>query len=141
MGPSAFRAGVSSFLQKFSYGNAETKDLWEYLQRHADKNAPFNITLVMDTWTRQMGYPLISPEKRTDGTWILRQQRFLDDRDSATTKKAGPSDKSPYGYRWEVPVGLEWPVGSGRGVNQTINKMIWMNHDSDTGRNQRLNAC
>ncbi len=56
MGPSSFRAGVSAFLHKFSYANAETADLWEYLQKQSNR-AP-NITLVMDSWTRQMGMNL-----------------------------------------------------------------------------------
>ena len=45
----------------------------------------------MDTWTLQMGYPVVSV-KKSGNKFILTQERFLSD-GSATTK----SDESPFG--------------------------------------------
>ncbi|GLG95614.1 Aminopeptidase N, partial [Gryllus bimaculatus] len=103
MGEELFRRGISSFLQKFKYKNAETKDLWDVLQETMDTSvggkSPVNITHVMDTWTRQKGFPVLTVIIDDAGNRVLTQQRFLADPDADTS-----NDVSPYGYRWEVPI-------------------------------------
>ena len=46
------------FLSKFEYGNAVTADLWHELSGVSSQQ--LNITRIMDTWTRQMGYPVLT---------------------------------------------------------------------------------
>ncbi|XP_035709803.1 glutamyl aminopeptidase isoform X2 [Folsomia candida] len=122
MGLSRFRKGVSNFLQKYSYANAETMDLWSYLQKEVDRSNPANISLVMDTWTGQMGYPVLILNKSEDGrAWMVSQQRFLDNRDAV---QQGTHSESPFHYRWEIPIELEWTINS-----KSTEKMIWMRHD------------
>jgi aminopeptidase N len=55
LGDIKFRCGLSGYLERFSYGNAETKDLWKALEKSSEKP----VGMVMATWTRQKGYPLI----------------------------------------------------------------------------------
>jgi len=97
MGPEEFRIGVKRFLEKFKYGNAITADLWAQLTGVSSKQ--LNISKIMDTWTRQMGYPVLQVEKVKPTEWRLMQSRYLLDKSAASR-----SPPSPYDYKWEVPV-------------------------------------
>ena len=68
MGPEDFRRGISQFLTKFKYANAVTQDLWDVLEEVSSEN--LKITSIMDTWTRQMGYPVINVKKPTEENYI-----------------------------------------------------------------------
>ena len=57
LGTENFRVGVRNFLRKFIYGNAVTQDLWNSLQGVIKDKV--NVTRTMDTWTRQMGFPVL----------------------------------------------------------------------------------
>lgn len=58
------------FIRQFS--NAEQDDLWDYLTAAAeeDETLPDGVTvkMIMDTWTLQMGYPVITVTRTPDGT-------------------------------------------------------------------------
>ncbi|KAJ8335466.1 hypothetical protein SKAU_G00388080 [Synaphobranchus kaupii] len=56
-----FQKGVQSYLKAYQYNSAETQNLWSHLQRAVD-NSSLHIPVaeVMDTWTQQSGYPLIT---------------------------------------------------------------------------------
>ena len=60
----------TSIPRKFK--NAEQDDLWHYLTEaaHEAGTLPANLTVktIMDTWTLQMGYPVIKVERSADGT-------------------------------------------------------------------------
>ncbi|XP_068219694.1 glutamyl aminopeptidase-like [Palaemon carinicauda] len=120
LGPETFRAGVSSFLRKFKYDNAVTKDLWTELEKISKGN--LNISNIMDTWTRQMGYPVLSVKRSSaDSNKIeLRQKRFLLD------PTAESPDDSPYGYLWDIPVSYATSVSN---KTQT---WFWRNNDTLT---------
>ena len=63
MGAEKFRIGVKRFLKKYSYKNAVTADLWRELTKVSGQfgiKGQLNITSIMDTWTRQMGYPVLT---------------------------------------------------------------------------------
>ncbi|XP_066980516.1 glutamyl aminopeptidase-like [Macrobrachium rosenbergii] len=98
LGPEVFRVGVSNFLRKFKYDNAVTKDLWTELENIS--SGRLDISNIMDTWTRQMGYPVLSVKRSAvDSNKIeMRQTRFLSD------PKAESPDDSPFRYRWDIPV-------------------------------------
>jgi len=95
MGPEEFRLGISRFLEKYQYDNAVTNQLWKELESVSSKG--LNVTHIMDTWTRQMGFPLITVEKLKDRVYRLRQSRFLLD-----PSKAGQGEPSPFDYKWDV---------------------------------------
>ncbi|XP_043192458.1 glutamyl aminopeptidase-like isoform X2 [Amphibalanus amphitrite] len=97
MGDEEFRQGISNFLKRFAYDNAVTLDLWNELSKVSSKRLP--ISKIMDTWTRQMGFPVLEMTRGAGGaTYTVTQRRFLAD------KEAEDTTKSPYNYRWEVPV-------------------------------------
>ncbi len=55
----AMRAGIRSFLVKYSYLSASTEDLWNSFETEND----FNVVEMMETWTKQKGFPVISVMK------------------------------------------------------------------------------
>ncbi|XP_017883945.1 glutamyl aminopeptidase isoform X3 [Ceratina calcarata] len=95
IGPEPFYGAITTYLKKFMYHNAETSDLFRILQ---DASPELNVTSIMDTWTRQKGFPVVNV-KKTDNKYILTQKRFLADPDA----NFDPSE-SEYGYKWIIPI-------------------------------------
>ena len=72
MGDEMFRIGVKRFLEKYKYANAVTKDLWRELEAiSVEKSTRLNIEHIMDTWTRQMGFPVIQVGEKKEYENIL----------------------------------------------------------------------
>ena len=95
LGPESFQRGLQGYLSAHQYRNARTEDLWSALESASGEP----VTSIMDSWTKQMGYPVLQVE--TTGVpgrreLILSQQRFVYDRlldDSGTDAEV-----------WRVPV-------------------------------------
>ncbi|XP_013141776.1 PREDICTED: aminopeptidase N-like, partial [Papilio polytes] len=64
LGEHVFREAINNYLVKHSYGNAEQDDLWSELtaatQRHGGLSRNVTVKQIMDTWTTQTGYPLLT---------------------------------------------------------------------------------
>ncbi|KAL4641863.1 glutamyl aminopeptidase isoform X1 [Arapaima gigas] len=101
MGQEKFRDGCQNYLKKFHFQNAKTSDFWASLQEVSG----LPVTDIMDTWTKQMGYPVLNISM-TGAQAKLTQDRFLLD------PNADPSQPSvPLNYKWTIPV--QWySVGS-----------------------------
>ncbi|XP_051950921.1 leucyl-cystinyl aminopeptidase-like [Xyrauchen texanus] len=68
-----FRKGVIEYLQKYTFRNTESEDLWNSLSQVSKQ--PFNIAQIMNTWTVQKGFPLVSVKR--NGTQVtLTQEHF-----------------------------------------------------------------
>lgn len=94
LGPDRFRAGVSYYLTKHSYGNTETNDLWDAIEHvvSTDGGEMVPVRRLMDSWIWQAGYPLVSA--RLDGIdLVLSQRQFT-------------FDNKPDATIWVVPVHL-----------------------------------
>lgn len=87
-----FFDGIVSYLRKHSYGNAHKDHLWEALSQSASaKGRPVNVKTIMDTWTVQKGYPLVSIT--LDGrTLKLTQQIFTQ------------YHQDDSGFLWQIPL-------------------------------------
>jgi puromycin-sensitive aminopeptidase len=97
LGADVFREGVSLYLQRHRYANAETTDLWKALGDAARQPIP----AVMDGWIFKPGYPLVTVEP--DGTGLkLSQRRF--------SYLGGEADA---GQRWRIPVVVRGSVKHG----------------------------
>lgn len=73
-----FKKGLNLYLNNFLYGNATSDDLWETLEEASNKP----ITEIMPKWTRQMGYPVITVKRETEGNGcklFLTQCQFYAD--------------------------------------------------------------
>ncbi|XP_047509219.1 glutamyl aminopeptidase isoform X1 [Pieris napi] len=99
IGEENFRKGVSDYLKKYKYGNTVTQELLSSLEPYFKTLYPhLSLKYIMDTWTRQMGYPLITVRPAANNIYILTQSRFL--LDPAATY----DDDSEFHYRWYVPI-------------------------------------
>ncbi|KAK6184662.1 hypothetical protein SNE40_007092 [Patella caerulea] len=119
LGEENFKKGLSSYLTTHKYGNAKTSDLWESLQGVSGSN--INVKDVMDTWTLQMGYPLVTI-KRSEDSVTLEQDRFLFNPNSDEK----PEFISPFDYQWYIP--FTYITDKNPSHIQTI----WMNKTSVT---------
>ncbi|KAJ3074533.1 Aminopeptidase 2 mitochondrial [Podochytrium sp. JEL0797] len=79
LGGQVFMDGVRAYLQEFKYKNTVTADLWKHLSASSGKD----IAALMHSWTKEMGYPLVSVESEVYDdeaktmTVALSQARFL----------------------------------------------------------------
>lgn len=67
-----FRAGLRSYLKKFAYKNAKGDDLWNEI----GKAARMPVRIMVNTWLRQVGFPLVEAQK-LDSKIVLHQKRFV----------------------------------------------------------------
>lgn len=96
IGSDVFYGAISIYLNKFIFHNAETADLFQIMQEASPDH--LNVTDIMDTWTRQKGFPVVNVHK-SDNKYILTQKRFLADPDAQFD-----SSDSKYGYKWTIPI-------------------------------------
>ncbi|XP_064416907.1 glutamyl aminopeptidase isoform X1 [Latimeria chalumnae] len=89
--PKDFQRGCQAYLKKHQFKNAKTDDFWKALEEAS--GSP--VKEVMDTWTRQMGFPVLHAKLQNQ----LTQQRFLLD------PKANPAEPpSELKYKWNIPI-------------------------------------
>ncbi|XP_066184231.1 aminopeptidase N [Sylvia atricapilla] len=122
-----FKEGLQSYLHTFSYNNTVYTDLWVHLQQAVENNSlqlPDSISNIMDRWTLQMGFPVVTVNTRT-GT--VSQAHFLLD---PTTSVDRPS---VFNYTWIIPI--TWMTGSGQG-----NGNYWLTKVTDTNSNFRVDS-
>ena len=112
----AFVEGVSNYLNAYKYDNAEQDDLWSFLTdaAHAKGTLDPDLTVkeIMDTWTLQMGYPVL--HVKTDlakQTLEISQERYL---------SVDPDLKvrDDHDYQWWVPITFDYAGGQ---FNKTNN--------------------
>ncbi|KAB0800625.1 hypothetical protein PPYR_05232 [Photinus pyralis] len=77
-----FKNGVTHYLNKHKFSNAEQDDLWQALteQAHEDASLLSHLTVkeIMDTWTLQTGFPLVTVIRNYQtNSAQLSQERFL----------------------------------------------------------------
>lgn len=94
-----FVQGLRSYLRAFAYNNTIYDDLWVHLQKAvANQTAvklPKSVKSIMDTWTLQMGFPVVTVNTTTG---LITQKHFLLDSESKVTRP------SAFNYTWIVPV-------------------------------------
>ncbi|NXX16101.1 AMPE aminopeptidase, partial [Podargus strigoides] len=95
--PNLFQKGCQAYLKKHHFQNAKTQQFWEALEEASNKP----VKEVMDTWTRQMGYPVLEMGSNS----VFTQKRFLLDPNANASHP--PSD---LGYKWNIPV--KWRLGN-----------------------------
>lgn len=77
LGPDRFAAGVQHYLERHSYANTTTTDLWDALETSSGEP----VRSVMDGWIFTGGYPIVSVEPHPSGL-TLSQHRFVYGTDS-----------------------------------------------------------
>ena len=102
LGAEAFQRGLQGYISAHQYSNARTEDLWSALETASGEP----VTSIMDSWTKQMGYPVLQVE--TTGPparreLILSQERFVYDR---LLEYHGPEPEV-----WRVPIRVTQGAG------------------------------
>ncbi|XP_021607282.1 aminopeptidase M1 isoform X2 [Manihot esculenta] len=72
LGAECFQRSLASYIKKHAYSNAKTEDLWTALEEGSGE--PVNE--LMNSWTRQKGYPVVSV-KLKDQKLEFEQSQFL----------------------------------------------------------------
>ncbi|RXN10957.1 thyrotropin-releasing hormone-degrading ectoenzyme [Labeo rohita] len=129
MGQPLFQRGLNDYLMTHMYGNAARDDLWnkfsEAMQR---EGKDINITQVMDRWTLQMGYPVvtISKNESLDNSVTISQEHFVYD----TEAKIQNPELFNKSFQWQIPLTLA--VGNSSHIStETI---IWVSNKTETHR-------
>lgn len=64
LGQETLKRGLTNYLEAHKFGSARQDDLWNSLtvQAHDDDSLQRNMTVkeIMDTWTLQTGYPVVT---------------------------------------------------------------------------------
>ncbi|XP_075641384.1 aminopeptidase M1-like isoform X2 [Castanea sativa] len=72
LGAECFQRSLASYIKKYACSNAKTEDLWAALEEGSGE--PVN--KLMNSWTKQKGYPVVSVEVK-DQTLVFEQSQFL----------------------------------------------------------------
>ncbi|KAJ7329833.1 hypothetical protein JRQ81_016007 [Phrynocephalus forsythii] len=134
MGHSVFQMGLQDYLNIHKYGNAARNDLWNTLSETLRKVGKFvNIQVVMDQWTLQMGYPVITimGNETADNTVGIYQEHFVYDL-AIKTKDVGLGNNS---YLWQIPL----TIAVGNTSHISSEAIIWVSNKSEHHRIASLN--
>ncbi|XP_028269982.1 leucyl-cystinyl aminopeptidase [Parambassis ranga] len=88
-----FRKGIIQYLKQFSGLNTGTDDLWNSLTQVELSTQHQNISEMMNSWTSQKGFPLVTVSRKGDQV-TLTQEHFLLTSDNATHTSS----------LWNIPV-------------------------------------
>ena len=103
LGADRFRDGIREYLHTHRYGNTETSDLWDAIEKVTGEP----VRRIMDSWIWQGGYPLVSA--RIDGDdLVLGQDRFLFDDDGTDLT------------RWAIPVHVAQQAGGAARLEKVL---------------------
>src|SRR5260370_7834959 len=74
LGAENFRKGISLYLNKHKYANAETTDLWDALEESTHEP----VRTLMDSWIFQQGFPVVNVAAANGGRALkISQRRFF----------------------------------------------------------------
>ncbi|XP_068611631.1 thyrotropin-releasing hormone-degrading ectoenzyme-like [Brachionichthys hirsutus] len=125
MGKSLFQKGLNDYLLSHMYGNAARYDLWSKLsQAMRSEGRDVDVGRMMDGWTLQMGYPVVTISKSQSelpAHYItVSQDHFL----------YGQEVGNNNSLQWQVP--LMVAVGNGSSIG--LGSLIWVNNRTETHR-------
>ena len=138
LGTETFKKGVTNYLEQNKFGNAKQDDLWNALTTaaQADRVLDDNLSVkeIMDTWTLQMGFPVIEVKRQYDSSRgiSIKQERFLlyeDEKASVNESKKGIK------YKWWIPISYTTPGGNY--LNAT--PQFWLQPNASGSTQQTVN--
>lgn len=113
-----FQKGLNRYLLNRMYKNAEQDDLWSVLTEQSRKNQILakntSIKDIMDTWTLQTGFPLVTLTRNYKNNSLkFAQKQFL-----LNNKQNETDDKNNNTNLWYIPISYRTKSGS--------LKTVWM---------------
>ncbi|XP_058480542.1 thyrotropin-releasing hormone-degrading ectoenzyme-like isoform X1 [Solea solea] len=128
MGQPLFQKGLNDYLLSHMYGNAARDDLWRKLsQAMHSEGRDIDIGEMMDRWTLQMGYPVVTISKNQSEQLPTRyitvsQEHFLYGQEVRNSNNDS--------LRWQVPL----TVAVGNMSTASLQSLIWINNRTETHR-------
>ncbi|CAH1790157.1 unnamed protein product [Owenia fusiformis] len=117
-----FRKGLANYLRDNAYGNTHHTDLWNSLTDQAtSEGKDINVGEIMNTWVRQMGYPVVTVSRNGASAEAVQKHYLLDPSQTPDSKYP-----SAYNYIWKIPLSFTTKSES----NFTDPPMIWMNEET-----------
>ncbi|XP_049880547.1 aminopeptidase N-like [Pectinophora gossypiella] len=100
LGEDVFRKALHNYLVKYSYKNAAQDDLWRELtavsQQYGRLASNMTVKQVMDTWTTQTGYPLLTVTRDySEKSLTISQKRYIN-----------LGVKAPTAVSWWIPLSV-----------------------------------
>lgn len=137
VGKEDFQKGLRMYVTKYKFRNARMEQLWDTFTEAVDNQ--YDIKSVMTTWTRQMGYPVITMRAQAD-SFHLTQNRFLLDTNNETDINGSSNiNGSSDSFSWVVPftyvtedddeVQLIWMNKSSAVIPRTKDRWILANQE------------
>ncbi|XP_015239591.1 PREDICTED: thyrotropin-releasing hormone-degrading ectoenzyme [Cyprinodon variegatus] len=124
MGQPLFQKGLNDYLLSHMYGNAARDDLWNKLTKamHSE-GQDIDIGEMMDRWTLQMGYPVVTISKNQSEQLpthyiTITQEHFL----------YGEEVRKNNSLQWQVPL----TVAVGNSSTVCLESLIWINNRTET---------
>ncbi|KAL8573749.1 hypothetical protein ACOMHN_019023 [Nucella lapillus] len=117
------------YLRDHQYGNADHTDLCRaraLAEQTKEEHTDLDIADIMNTWTLQMGFPVVTVRRNFLGDVTVSQKRFL----------INPEAKDPgvytsdYGYQWHVPITMT--SSAQPQFNVTEDNIRWLSTDEKT---------
>lgn len=133
MGQQVFQRGLNDYLMTHMYSNAARDDLWNKLSVAMQKEGKdVNIKEVMDCWTLQMGYPVVTISKNDsmDRRLTITQEHFIYDPES----RLRDPDLFNKSFQWHIPLTLA--VGNSTSVS--LESVLWVSNKTEIHRVGRV---
>ena len=123
LGEETLRKGLKNYLLAFSYNNAEQDDLWRHLTEAGRQDGKHvDVKMVMDSWTLQMGYPVVTVTQDYSNKVVkMYQQHFFLDPNASVS-----ADDPDRGFSWHVPVTII--TATDRSYDKP--KQMWLNKEN-----------
>ena len=110
-----FFQGISNYLNFFRYDNAIQDQLWSFLTNVTSSSVLDNHTIktIMDTWTLQEGYPLLTVTRNgVDNSISLAQRRYLLDPFAVNQTSIYVNPFTSFPFQWYIPFNYMTPSDS-----------------------------
>ncbi|KAJ1646116.1 hypothetical protein J3B02_000542 [Coemansia erecta] len=108
LGIERFMTGVRLYLTRHQFASATTSDLWDALEKTTGES----VRLLMHSWTKMVGYPVITVDECFEnGRLRLRQSRYL---------HSGKPTEDEDQVVWWVPLAMISSETKGKVVHRTL---------------------
>ncbi|MBN3324836.1 TRHDE protein, partial [Atractosteus spatula] len=127
MGQPVFQMGLNDYLITHMYGNAARDDLWnKFSEAMRKEGKDINIKEVMDRWTLQMGYPVVTIIKNDsmDNSITITQEHFIYDIDA---KNKDPEQLN-ISFQWQIPL----TISVGNSSHISSESIIWVSNRTES---------
>lgn len=123
IGDQVFRHGLSNYLAEYAYENTVTEHLWSHFSRASNQS---HLSDVLSTWTKQMGYPLLSVEHFFSCFDIAFERMIQVEQEQRGTKRLLTIEQTRFladgtrddRMKWKIPINICTKSSPNQSVHQ-----------------------